>query len=567
MSRKSLKLATAVALTAGMVVSASACSSSSKSPSTNPTTQVQSHANDINPVDAATLKQGGVLNFPVDQYSTQWNNLQADSQNELSIFDTLGPMMPSLWHASADNKLSPNTDFLTSATVATVGGKQVTTYELNPKGKWSDGTPISWKDFQAIWQADNGVNTKYNPYATTGYSQIESVAQGKDQFEVVVTYKTPFADWQSLFSTLFPASQIGTVDGFNNSYKGKIPVTGGPYKLQKMDATTKVVTEVRDPNWWGTKPVLDTINFRTLTPDATPGAFASGEIDLMDIGPDTAAYKKAKSVSNTTIHVSGGWALRHAVINGKSPFFSDKTVRQAVFEAINRDAVGKSDLAGLPWPIAPLNNHFFVNNQAGYQDTAGPLGQYNVADAKAKLDAAGWKVGSDGIRAKDGKQFVINMEIPAGVAVATNESQLFTSMLQAVGIKVTVTQGQGDAFFNDLTAGKFDLTVFSGIGVAPIFTLSNQEASFLNPTAQGIGANFSRIGSPEIDAAMNKAGNDTDFTQYNADINAADKMIWDLGVDLPLYQRPQIVATKSALANYGAFGFQDIDWTKIGFTK
>ncbi|WP_052440514.1 ABC transporter family substrate-binding protein [Streptacidiphilus anmyonensis] len=568
MSRNTVKLATAVALSAGLVLSATACGSGSGSGTPAPThSAYAASANQINPVDPSSLKQGGTLNFPVDQYSSQWNVLNADSQNELSIVNTMAPLLPSLYHSSADNKLTPNTDYLTGVTTAMVNGKMVSTYELNPKGKWSDGTPISWKDFQAVWQSSNGTNPKYNATSTTGYSQVASVAQGKDQFEVVVTYSSPFADWQSLFSPLYPASQIGTLDGFNNSYKDKIPVTAGPFKIQSMNPTTKVVTEVRDPNWWGSKPVLDQINFRTIDAQTEPSAFASGEIDLTDIGPQVSAYKKAKTVSGTDIRVAGAPNLRQLLLNGQSPMLTDQNVRQAIFQGINRIAIGQSDLSGLPWDIQSLNNHFLVNNANGYADNAGDLGKYDPSAAGAKLDAAGWKMGSNGYRSKGGKELDLTLEIPAGTPVATNESQLLVPMMKSIGIKLSVTIGAQDQFFNDVQAGKFDMTIFSGIGAIPFFPLTNSQASFQAPVKGNIGQNFSRLGSPELDAAMNKAGTDTDSATYLADINKADSLLWQLAVNLPLYQRPQIVGAKSTLANYGAFGFQDTDWTKIGFTK
>ncbi|MFC5910285.1 ABC transporter family substrate-binding protein [Streptacidiphilus monticola] len=569
MSRNTVKVATAIALSAGLVLTASACSSSGKG-----TTAAPSHSaynpnlNQINPVDPANLKQGGTFNFPVDQYSSQWNVLQADSQNELSITQTLAPVMPSsLFHSTADNKLTPNTDYITSAKVETVNGKQVTTYEINPKAKWSDGTDITWKDFQAVWQADNGKNPKYAVIGTTGYDQIESVAQGKDAKEVVVTYATPFADWQSLFAPLYPASQIGTLDGFNNAYRNKIPVTAGPFKIQSMNPTTKTVTEVPDPNWWGQKPVLSQINFVTLDAATEPSAFASGEIDVMDIGPSAAAYAKAKSVAGASIRVAGAPNLRQLLLNGTSPILTDQNVRQAIFQGINRIAIGQSDLASLPWQIKPLNNHFLVNNANGYVDNAGELGAYDPKAAGAKLDAAGWKMGSNGYRAKDGKELDLTLEIPAGTPVAQNESTLLVPMLKNLGIKLKVVLGTQDHFFDDVAAGKFDLTIFSGIGAIPFFPLTNSQASFASPKNGNVGQNYSRIGSADVDSAMAAAAGETDPTKYLADINQADKALWTLAVNLPLYQRPQIVATKPTVANWGAFGFQDVDWTKVGFTK
>ncbi|MFF7677533.1 ABC transporter substrate-binding protein [Actinacidiphila glaucinigra] len=153
-------------------------------------------------------------------------------------------------------------------------------------------------------QAQNGRNPAYTPVSTSGYEQIASVAQGSDARHVVVTYATPFSEWQTLFSPLYPAWQIDTPRNFDTSYKNRIPVTAGPFRISRMDPTTKVVSEVRDPHWWGSEPVLDGINFRTLDAASTPGAFASGEIDVEDIGPDVAAYKQAGKVPHTSIRVA-----------------------------------------------------------------------------------------------------------------------------------------------------------------------------------------------------------------------------------------------------------------------
>jgi len=47
----------------------------------------------------------------------------------------------------------------------------------------------------------------------------------------------------------------------------------------------------------------------------------------------------------------------------------------------------------------------------------------------------------------------------------------------------------------------------------------------------------------------------------------ADGLIWKLVNVLPLYQRPQLVAAKQALANVGARGFHDLRYEDIGFTR
>ena len=52
-------------------------------------------------------------------------------------------------------------------------------------------------------------------------------------------------------------------------------------------------------------------------------------------------------------------------------------MRQAIQMSLDRAAIGVSDLAGIPWPAKPLDNHVFVENNAGYVDNAGEFGTYN----------------------------------------------------------------------------------------------------------------------------------------------------------------------------------------------
>ncbi|MFI8183201.1 ABC transporter family substrate-binding protein [Actinacidiphila glaucinigra] len=566
MNRKSVRLATAVVVSAGLLAGATACGAGKgDANSSAPKAPPKATLNQINPVDPAKLRQGGTLNFPVDEYATQWNSLNAASQNTVAVTTTMAPLLPALFHSTPDNKRTPNPDYLSEVATAVKHGRQVTTYAINPRARWSDGTPITWKDFRADWQAQNGRNPKYTPVSTSGYEQIASVAQGSDARHVVVTYATPFSEWQTLFSPLYPASQIDTPRKFDTGYKNRIPVTAGPFKISRMDPTTKVVSEVRDPRWWGPKPVLDGINFRTLDAASTPGAFASGEIDVEDIGPDVAAYKQAQKVPHTSIRVAGAPNLRQMVVNGRSPLLKDVRVRRALFMALDRQAIGKADLNGLPFPAKPLDNHFLVNNDVAYRDNAGSLGRYDPAEAGHQLDAAGWRM-NGGVREKDGKPLELTLTIPSGTPIAANEAQLFTAMLKNVGVTLDTKVKPSDDFFNDVSAGKFDLTLFSGIGSVPFFPLTNGAATFVSPKHGNIGQNYARIGTAAIDADMHKAGTEVDHSAYLADLDAADAGLWKLAANLPLYQRPQIVAAKSDVANYGAFGFQDTDWTRIGFT-
>ena len=89
----------------------------------------------------------------------------------------------------------PNILITKMPTAATVGGKQVVTYDLNPKAVWSDGEPITSTDFKYTWDQ---IVTGEDIYDTTGYDKIESVDDSKPA-QPVVTFKEPYASWKGLF--------------------------------------------------------------------------------------------------------------------------------------------------------------------------------------------------------------------------------------------------------------------------------------------------------------------------------------------------------------------------------
>ena len=332
-----------------------------------------------------------------------------------------------------------------------------------------------------------------------------------------------------------------------------------------MSQTDQTVTLQPNPKWWGSTPKLSSIVFKTISGTATAQAFANGEIDSFDIGPDPAGYKTAKGTKNAVVLTAGGPLFRALTINATSPNLTAAGVRQAISEALDRTAIAKSDLAGLPASQILVNNHFFMPNQAGYTDNAGPLGVYSASAAGKLLDAAGWTLASGATyRTKAGKELDLNLLIPSDTSVATNEATLITAMLKQVGIKVT-TSSEGDPFFTDIAAGKFDLTVFTWEGTD--FPISSNLSLYSNVANGNWEQNYARIGSAAIDAQMNSAISQTTDAAATTTINQADKAIWQEAGVIPFYQRPQLEGQVKNLANYGAFGFADIVWQNIGFTK
>jgi peptide/nickel transport system substrate-binding protein len=519
---------------------------------------------DINAKPADQVKDGGTLRYAIDQWVPQWNQLQVDGALQVAD-EPESAIFPRMFRSDDKGDVEPNPDFLSDASVVQKKPKQAVTYTINPKAKWSNGDPITWKDFAAQWKAMRGTDSRYQVASTTGYERIDAVKKGSDDRTVHVTFDKPFGEWLKLFDPLYPAKYTSDPDKFNNAYREKIPETAGPFKVSKIDKTSQSVTLVRDPKWWGTRPKLDSIVFRSMDDSAMPGAFANGEIDYAPIGADASAYKQATGVKGAQVRKAAGPDYRTLTF-GRSGAFTDVKVRQAVAMGINRQAIATADLQGLDWPIRTMDNHFFVNTQAGYRDNAGMTGTFNQNRAKQTLDGLGWKPGTGGVRTKGGKQLTVDMVIPSGTPASKNEAEIVQTMLKDIGVKLDIRSVSSNDFFNKyVMPGDFDLAPFSWIGTP--FPIADAKSIYGTPKGDDPQQNFGRIGSEKADKLMDKAQSELNVQQARADMNEADNLIWSIAHSLILYQRPQYTAVKANLANIGSWGFQSRNFATVGFTK
>ncbi|MFF5112671.1 ABC transporter family substrate-binding protein [Streptosporangium sp. NPDC000509] len=526
-------------------------------------------AYDVNPVPRERVADGGVLRWGINEYPSNWNLNHIDG-NLATVKRVMDALMPAPFRSDAKGTISPNTDYLSEGRVTAHEPEQVVTLTLNPRARWSDGTPITWEDYRAQWQALSGRDAGYRVASTTGYRNIEKVDRGRDDHQVVVTFAKPFGDWQSLFAPLYPRSTNATPEAFNTAWLNRVPVTAGPFEFVSFDPTAKTVTIARDERWWGDRAKLDRIIYRSLESDALVGAFSNGELDTFDVGPSAPDYARARSTPDAIVRQAAGPDFRHITMNGESALLSDQKVRRAVAMGIDRQVIARSDLQGLDWPIVLLNNHFFMNTQEGYQDNAGEIGTYDPGRAGRELDAAGWKL-EGRTRRKAGRELNLRFVLPSGLQLAKSEAELVQDMLGRIGVGVTLQSVPTDDYFTKyIIPGNYDITAFAYVGTPfPVSSSYGQyaDAVRLPDGTRQWNANLGRIGSRRIDAAMNKATADLDHARAVADTNTADKLIWQAVNVVTLYQRPQIVAVKSDLANFGARGFYDLKYQDIGFVR
>jgi glutathione transport system substrate-binding protein len=525
-------------------------------------------ASDINPVPRERVRDGGTLRRAIDALPAQWNYHHVRG-GTASLDLILRGLLPYPFLADERGMPYPDRDYVTAAAVTAVAPRQVVTYTLNPKARWSTGMPVTYRDYAAQAAALSGRDPRFQIGSAGGYRLIARVARGVDDFHVVITFTRPYAGWQALFAPLYPASTNTGPPAFNHGWADNVIATAGPFRMGGIDLRAKSVTITRDDRWWGRRAKLDAIVFRVLDLAAAPGALAGGELDLVDIGADPVAYRRLRAVPGVIVRRAAGPDWRQFTFNGAGPVLSDVRVRRALALGIDRRALAAADLHDLGLPVQTLDNHFFMNTQTGYADNSGGLGRYDPARAGRLLDAAGWRREDEvpgRLRRRSGRTLTVRFVIPAATPVSRREAVLTQVMLGKIGVRVDIqTMPAGGSFYQCVNAGNFDITPFSWLGST--LPVAAARSVFAKPRPGDIQQNYSRVGSDRIDRVMDAALGEPNPVRARRDINAADRLIWQVMGVLPLYQRPQLIGATARLAGEGARGFRTPAYEDMGFIR
>ncbi|MEU3426954.1 ABC transporter family substrate-binding protein [Streptomyces gardneri] len=350
--------------------------------SSDGTEEAPAAAQDNAPAARDKVADGGTLRWAVDALPTTLNSFQADADGTTARI--AGAVLPSLYTLDGRGRPQLNPDYLESAQVVETEPKQVVLYKLHQQAVWSDGREIGAPDFVAQWRALSGRDTAYWTARNSGYERIEKIERGKNDLEVRVTFAKPYADWQSLFTPLYPKQVMGSPNAFNDGARTTLKATAGPFLLKSIDHKSGDVTLARNPRWWGQSAKLDSLVLKAV-PRADRGAvLAADKLDLAEIDRSTAeritlALRDARAGRNgaqaALAHGPGSaiapskalksWALAHGSDEKKAE--EVQAARQTNQKAVTRYATEQDALAGfvVRKSLEPAYTQLSLNGESG----------------------------------------------------------------------------------------------------------------------------------------------------------------------------------------------------------
>nr|WP_239081827.1 ABC transporter family substrate-binding protein [Streptomyces sp. SID9727] len=557
------RLAMPVALIAAVSVAATACQSSGGSDGSGgggkDAPKAASAAVDYNPQPYENIKDGGT-------YTTV--GTFDDQGNPFNVNATLTASRVWGWYNADAITYSPtgdvqyNKDYYSDVKVTVDGGNQKVVLTINPKAVFNDGTPIDWRAIEATWKANNGSDKDFAASSTDGYDQITAVAKGRDAKEAVITFKGVNASWSTLFTT-FLHPKAATVENFNEAYVKKAhPEWGaGPYTVGKWDTHSGNITFVRNPKWWGRKGKLDKRVYVNLESTAAVNAFRNGQLDYTS-AVDAESLKQVKGLKGTEIR-SGGSPFEYSLyFNTESAVLSEKAVRKAIQQSVDRAQIAKIQFQGLDYEEPLPGSAVLYSFQKGYEDNLSAVLKYDPAEAKKTLDAAGWKPGSDGVRVKNGKKLDVGYTLLGDDPLGKATAGALAAMLKPAGIHLDIRKGDDADFAKTISERRFDLFLSGNRSMDPFgarylcdFYCSDRDS------------NITGSGNPALDQEIRATTEIADLDEQTVAVNKVEKKALQEYAFLPLFSGPSTYGVKKGLANVGATIFHTPLPETVGWQK
>jgi peptide/nickel transport system substrate-binding protein len=499
------------------------------------------------PTDANAPKKGGTITMVVWQEPDQLN----PTMSSMTVVDHVASLALE-YLIGVDDKGALYPILATEVPSVANGGLsadgKTITYKLR-KAKWHDGNDFTCDDMVFTWKVNT---TPGNPslYASD-FGQVEDV-QCPNPNTAVVKLKALRGDWWRIFSGIGVTmpKNAGKPEEFKTWAFNRKPIGTGPYKVTEF-ITADHITFDRNPNYWQEgKPYIDKVVVRIVpSSEVAKQLMKNGEADVMwnVTEGDLPEIDKMQNVALFNAPQAGGERMILNTVkpgdpsDNKTPhpILGDVKVRQAIAYGIDKKTIIDKLLFGKALPgSSELNvDPFNCSDIKAFP--------YDVAKAKQLLDDAGWKVGPDGIRVKDGNKLRLKYQTTTGNKLREDSQVLVVENMKAIGADFYIENQPSALLIGSWDAnsprkkGNFDIIMYttnSAIDPANQMRTYYHSKSIPSPENTG-GVNYSRWNDPETDKLIDQANGMLDMKDRKPIYCQAAARIAEGASHIYLYQR------------------------------
>ncbi len=250
------------------------------------------------------------------------------------------------------------------------------------------------------------------------------------------------------FAMISPAAmkEGSTKDGVNE-YIGT-----GPYVLSEF-VTDEYAVFTANESYWGEQPAIKKITVKVIPDNQTRiMALEKGEIDMI-FGKnmiDADAINQYMDNDSFEVTLSDPTSTRQIVLNTTHEILQEKEVRLALQHATNKEDISQGIFYGLEQPADTL-----FAKTVPYCDLDLVPYEYDTVRAEALLEEAGWTMGTDGIREKNGKKLALDLLYNSDSVTEKSIAEYLQSEYLKLGISMNIHGEEEQSYRDNMKAGNF----------------------------------------------------------------------------------------------------------------
>ncbi len=470
------------------------------------------------------------------------------------------------------------------------------TWKLKAGIKWSDGSPLTARDAVFSW--------KYCTDPAGGCAQLAQFAdvenmEAVDDLTLKITFSkpkpVPYGPLTGGQSPVIQEAQFKDCMGAKApecTEQNFGPIGTGPFVVTEFKPNDVIQYKANENYREEGKPKFATVLFKGGG-DAAAAArsvLETGEFDYawnMQIEPEVLAAMEAKGLGK--VYSSYGTSVERMMINqtnpdsalgdkrstvdgGPHPFLTDKNVVKALSLAIDRSILVEAGYG----PSGQVTCNVLPAPQAFASTANDDCKTQDVAKAKELLDAAGWKVGSDGIREKDGKKLSVLYQTSTN-GVRQGTQALVKQMWKEIGVDAELRNLDASVFFggdpsSPDTFQKFyaDIQMYTNNfnGTDPEKYMAGWKCDNIPSPKNGWqGQNIQRFCDPEYDKLVDELAKTAEPAKRQEISKKMNDMLIQSGSIVPLVHRGRVSAISNKLTGIKHNAWDSEIWNAADWGK
>lgn len=429
------------------------------------------------------------------------------------------------------------------------------TFTLRDDVTFSDGSPLNAKvvaanfDLYGLGDSDRALIVSE---AVNNYDHSEVI----DPHTVKFYFSAPAPGFLQATSTI--NSGILSLETIQGAYEDFGPgnaasiVGTGPFVVADEQIGASITLKAREDYDWAPESAshqgrayVDEIQVK-VTPEASVrvGALLSGQAGIARSIPaqdeERVSQSGADLYAAQTKGVNNSWSLRIG-----NDILSDIRVRQALIAGIDRQAVVDT----LYTENYPLATSALSSKATGYTDTSEYFA-YDPDKAKELLDEAGWQVGSDGIRVKDGQRLTLTVNEALPQPRSFDLDTLVAQQLRKIGVELEILRADAGTYAEAIQDSDQVQIYHSMVGRADMDVIKSQYYSTNRNTLLNRNTETDEITDPELEQLLEAVASEPDHEQRIEASQAVQTYLAKNAYVIPFFEEPQVFGTQQGVHGF-----------------